>query len=91
MMLFLIVLLPLSILLPHKKGRSLPPYMGGVETTHDMHFQNALGARTEMKLANYYVGPWFGEARLATTGVCLCSVLIVLMFAAAVTGGGAFL
>ncbi|HVP95719.1 NADH-quinone oxidoreductase subunit L [Methanoregula sp.] len=91
MMLFLIVLLPLSILLPHRKQRILPPYMGGVETARDMHFQNALGARTEMKLANYYVSPWFGEAKLATTGVCLCSILIVIMFAAAVTGGGAFL
>ena len=91
MMLFLIVLLPLSILLPHKKARTLPPYMGGVETAHDMHFQNALGARTEMKLANYYISPWFGEARLATTGICLCSVFIVIMFALAFVGGGAFL
>ena len=91
MMLFLIVLLPLSILLPHKKARTLPPYMGGVETARDMHFQNALGARTEMKLANYYISPWFGEARLATTGICLCSVFIVIMFAFAFVGGGAFL
>ena len=91
MMLFLIVLLPLSILLPHKKARTLPPYMGGVETSHDMHFQNALGARTEMKLANYYVGSWFGEAKLAMTGICLCSAFIMIMFAAAVLGGGAFL
>jgi ech hydrogenase subunit A len=88
MMLFLIVLLPLSILLPHRKHRTLPPYMGGVPATHDMHFQNALGAKTEMKLANYYVNPWFGEAKLAMTGVCLCSVFIVIMFAAAVLGGG---
>ena len=91
MMLFLIVLLPLSILLPHRKHRTLPPYLGGVPATHDMHFQNALGAKTEMKLANYYVSPWFGEAKLAMTGVCLCSIFIVLMFAAAVTGGGGLL
>ena len=91
MMLFLIVLLPLSILLPHKKARTLPPYMGGVETARDMHFQNALGKQTEMKLANYYISPWFGEARLATTGICLCSVFIVIMFAFAFVGGGAFL
>ena len=91
MMLFLIVLLPLSILLPHKKARTLPPYMGGVETARDMHFQNALGKQTEMKLANYYISPWFGEARLATTGICLCSVFIVIMFAFAFVGGGVFL
>ena len=65
MMLFLLVLLPLSILLPHRKHRNLPPYMGGVPTTPDMHFPSALGVQTEMKLANYYVSPWFGEARLA--------------------------
>jgi len=88
MMLFLIVLLPLSILLPHRKHRNLPPYMGGVATTPDMHFQNALGAKTEMKLANYYVGPWFGEPRLARAGVWLCTAFIVIMFAAAVVGGG---
>ena len=88
MMMFLIVLLPLSILLPHRKHRQLPPYMGGVATTHDMHFQNSLGAKTEMKLSNYYVGSWFGEARLCTTGICICSIFIVAMFAAAVTGGG---
>ena len=62
--------------------------MGGAPVMPDMHFQNALGAKTEMKLANYYVSPWFGEARLARVGICLCSVFIVIMFAAAVVGGG---
>ena len=62
--------------------------MGGVATTHDMHFQNSLGKETPMKLSNYYVSSWFGEARLRTTGICLCSIFIVVMFAAAVTGGG---
>ncbi len=88
MMLFLIVLLPLSILLPHRKHRNLPPYMGGVATTPDMHFASSLGVQTEMKLANYYVGPWFGEPRLARAGVWLCTAFIVIMFAAAVVGGG---
>ena len=88
MMLFLIVLLPLSILLPHRKHRTLPPYMGGVVTTSDMHFASSLGVRTEMKLANYYISPWFGEVRLGRAGVCLCSVFIVIMFAAALVGGG---
>jgi len=88
MMLFLIVLLPLSILLPHRKHRKLPPYMGGVATTPDMHFSSSLGVQTEMKLANYYISPWFGEVRLGRAGVCLCSVFIVIMFAAALFGGG---
>jgi len=88
MMLFLIVLLPLSILLPHRNHRKLPPYMGGVVTTPDMHFSSSLGVRTEMKLANYYISPWFGEVRLGRAGVCLCSVFIVIMFAAALVGGG---
>jgi len=88
MMLFLIVLLPLSIILPHRKHRNLPPYMGGVVTTTDMHFRSSLGVQTEMKLANYYVDSWFGEVRLAKAGAYLCTVFIVIMFAAAVIGGG---
>ena len=62
--------------------------MGGVATTPDMHFASSLGVRTEMKLANYYISPWFGEVRLGRAGVWLCSVFIVIMFAAALVGGG---
>ncbi len=87
MMMFLIVLLPLSILLPHRKHRNLPPYMGGIVTTRDMHFQSSLGVKTEMRLSNYYVSSWFGEAKLAMAGICLGAVFIVIMFTAAVTGG----
>ncbi|MFA5332432.1 MAG: proton-conducting transporter membrane subunit [Methanoregula sp.] len=87
MMLFLIVILPISILIPRRKFRTLPPYMGGIPTTPDMHFQTALGAQAEVKLANYYLSPWFGEARLKRTGIYLCSGIIVLMFAATLATG----
>jgi ech hydrogenase subunit A len=87
MMLFLIVVLPLSILVPHRKNRHLPPYMGGAVTTPDMHFTNALGAPTEVKLGNYYLGGWFGEARLRSTGICVCGVFIVVMFVTALASG----
>ncbi|MFA5237546.1 MAG: proton-conducting transporter membrane subunit [Methanoregula sp.] len=87
MMLFLIVVLPLSILLPHRKNRHLPPYMGGAVTTPDMHFTNALGAQTEVSLGNYYLGGWFGEARLRTVGIYVCVMFIAVMFGTALASG----
>ena len=64
MMLFLLVLLPLSILMPHRKHRHLTPYMGGRTTNPDMSFSGAIGLKREMKLSNYYINSWFGEAKL---------------------------
>jgi len=87
MMLFLIVVLPLSILLPHRKNRHLPPYMGGAVTTPDMHFTNALGAQTEVSLGNYYLGGWFGEARLRIIGIYVCVMFIAVMFGTALASG----
>jgi ech hydrogenase subunit A len=87
MMLFLIVVLPLSILLPHRKHRQLPPYMGGVVTAPDMHFENALGAKTPLSLGNYYLGGWFGETKLRTAGIYVCGVFIAVMFVTALAGG----
>jgi ech hydrogenase subunit A len=87
MMLFLIVVLPLSILLPHRKHRQLPPYMGGVVTAPDMHFENALGAKTPLSLGNYYLGGWFGETKLRTAGIYVCVVFIAVMFVTALAGG----
>ena len=55
MMLFLLVVLPLSVLLPHRGHRHVAPYMGGRQTTPDMHFSGSLGIQRQMELSNYYL------------------------------------
>jgi ech hydrogenase subunit A len=83
MMLFMIVLLPLSILLPQRKHRHLTPYMGGMTTNADMSFYGAIGLKRDMKLSNYYITSWFGEVKLQTLGIYLCTGLIGIMFVSA--------
>lgn len=87
MMLFLIIVLPLSILLPHRQHRHLSPYSGGMTISPDMHFTNALGQKAGLKLGNYYLSAWFGEARLLTTGIYTSGVLIAVMFVTALAWG----
>lgn len=87
MMLFLIVLLPVSILLPMRKHRKLLPYMGGMTINADQSYYGAIGLKRELKLSNYYLISWFGEVRLQTIGIYLCTGLIGIMFlTAAYTG-----
>lgn len=87
MMLFMIVLLPLSILLPRHKHRHLTPYMGGMTTNADMSFYGAIGLKRDMKLSNYYINSWFGEVRLQTLGIYLCTGLIGIMVLTAAYAG----
>jgi ech hydrogenase subunit A len=87
MMLFMIVLLPLSILLPSRKHRHLTPYMGGMTTNADMSFYGAIGLKREMKLSNYYISPWFGDVKLQTIGIYICTGLIGIMFVTAAYAG----
>lgn len=87
LMLVLLVLMPLSILLPHRKHRHLAPYMGGRTTTHDMRFSGSLGIQKKTVLSNYYLHDWFGETKLRTAGIWLCSAIIGIMFAAALMRG----
>ena len=45
--------------------------MGRVVTMSDTAFCKFTGVRTEMKLANYSISPWFGEVRLGRAGASL--------------------
>jgi ech hydrogenase subunit A len=83
MMLFMIVLLPISILMPQRKHRHLTPYMGGMTTNADMSYYGAIGLKRDMKLSNYYINSWFGEVKLQTLGIYLCTGLIGIMFVTA--------
>ena len=87
LMMFMIVLLPLSILLPHRKHRHLAPYMGGRTTTQDLRFSGSLGIQKKTVLSNYYLHPYFGESKLRPAGIWLCSALIVIMFLATLLKG----
>jgi ech hydrogenase subunit A len=87
MMLFMIVLLPLSILLPRHKHRHLTPSMGGMTTNADMSFYGAIGLKRDMKLSNYYINSWFGEVKLQTLGIYLCTGLIGVMVLTAAYAG----
>jgi ech hydrogenase subunit A len=87
MMLFLIVLLPLSILLPQRKHRHLTTYMGGMTTNTDLSYNGAIGLKRDLKLSNYYINSWFGEVKLQNLGIYICSGLIGIMFIMAAYAG----
>jgi len=87
LMLFLIMVMPLSILLPGRKHRHLDPYMCGRPTTHDMRFAGSLGVQKKVVLSNYYLQGWFGEKKLKSWGIWLCSAVICIMVASAVFQG----
>lgn len=86
-MLFLLMVLPVSMLHYKKNHRQLKPYMGGMTTTTRMHFTGAIGIDREVTLGNYYLENYFGESKMSKIGVPLCIILLVVMFAGvAVTG-----
>jgi ech hydrogenase subunit A len=86
-MLFLLMVLPASMLHYRKNHRQLKPYMGGMTTTTRMHFTGAIGIDREVTLGNYYLENYFGEKKMSRIGVPLCIILLAIMFAGvAVTG-----
>jgi len=87
LMLFLLVVLPLSVLLPHHRHKHVPAYMGGRTTTPDMHFSGSLGMQRQMELSNYYLDSWFGEAKLKKIGIGLCTAILAVMFLAVALRG----
>ncbi len=87
LMLFLIMVMPLSILLPKQKHRHLDPYMCGRPTTQDMRFSGSMGVQKKTALGNYYLDSWFGEKKLKTLGIWICTAIIVIMLASAVLPG----
>jgi ech hydrogenase subunit A len=87
MMLMLLVILPLSILIPTRKHRHVSPYMSGRTTTHDMRFSGSLGVQKKTVLSSYYLTEYFGEMKLKTAGIWLCSALIGIMFVATALQG----
>jgi ech hydrogenase subunit A len=87
MMLVLLVVRPLSVLLPHRGHKHVAPYMGGRQTTADMHFSGSLGIQRQMELSNYYLENIFGEKKLKPLGIYLCAGIIVIMFVVVLAKG----
>jgi len=52
-----------------------------------MRFSGSLGIQKKTVLSNYYLHDWFGEKKLRTAGIWLCSVIIGIMFAAVLVRG----
>jgi ech hydrogenase subunit A len=78
MMIFLLMLMPFSLLLYRDGVKHVPAYMGGRPTTTDMRFQGSMGITRETELSNYYFEEYFGEKRLLMAGTALCFGLILL-------------
>jgi ech hydrogenase subunit A len=87
LMLLLLVILPLSILIPQRKHKHVAPYMGGRTTTADMRFSGSLGVQKKTVLSNYYLHEYFGEMKLRTAGIWICSAIIGIMFIATALRG----
>jgi ech hydrogenase subunit A len=87
LMLLLLIILPLSILIPQRKHKHVAPYMGGRTTTHDMRFSGSLGVQKKTVLSNYYLHEYFGEKKLRTAGIWICSAIIGIMFVATALRG----
>jgi ech hydrogenase subunit A len=76
MMIFLLLIMPASLLHFRKDAKHVGPYMGGRPTTTDMHFAGSAGITREMTTRNYYMQQYFGESRLLMSGSVLCTALI---------------
>ncbi|MGV8088233.1 MAG: NADH-quinone oxidoreductase subunit L, partial [Methanomicrobiales archaeon] len=78
MMLFLLMIMPFSMLLPRNGARKVPPYMGGRPASSDMKFLGSMGVTRDVTLSNYYLNDLFGESRLLMAGTALGFGLILL-------------
>ena len=86
MMVFMVLVMPLSLLYFRKDRKILPHYVGGRPATPDMHFKGSLGVQRPVALGNYYLTNYFGEQRLSHIGNGVCIAFIALMLAGILLG-----
>jgi ech hydrogenase subunit A len=77
MMLFLLLVMPLSLLFYSKDQKYVGPYMSGMTTTPSMQFTGAMGTVREATMGNYYLNDYFGENKLFMAGTVLCLGLLI--------------
>ena len=86
MMVFMVLVMPLTLLHFRKDRKILPHYVGGRISTPDMHFKGSIGVQRPVALGNYYLAGYFGEQRLSQIGNGLCVAFIALMAIALLMG-----
>jgi ech hydrogenase subunit A len=86
MMVFMVLIMPLSLFYFRKDRKILPHYVGGRMTTPDMHFKGSIGVQRPVALGNYYLADYFGEKRLSYVGNGVCIAFIVMMLIAVILG-----
>src|SRR5690606_28472320 len=79
MMLFLLMIMPFSLLWFRKEKNIVAPYLAGTPDTPDLHFLGCTGVQRLVGLGNYYFEGIFGEKKLFMAGTALCFGLILLM------------
>jgi len=85
MMLFLLMIMPFSMLFYRKDQKFVGPYMSGMTTSPKMQFTGAMGTVRDTTMGNYYLKDYFGEEKLFMIGTALC--LGIIIFAAILTAG----
>jgi ech hydrogenase subunit A len=78
MMLFLLMIMPFSMLIPRNGEKKVGPYMGGRPAGADMKFLGSMGVTRDVTLTNYYMNDLFGENRLLMAGTALGFGLVLL-------------
>lgn len=86
MMVFMVLVMPLSLLYFRKDRKILPHYVGGRPATADMHFKGSIGVQRPVALGNYYLTNYFGEKRLSNIGNGLCIAFIAMIAVALLMG-----
>ena len=86
MMVFMVLVMPLSLLYFRKDRKILPHYVGGRPATPDMHFKGSIGVQRPVALGNYYLTNYFGEKRLSNIGNGFCITFIVMMLITVILG-----
>ncbi|MDE4908225.1 NADH-quinone oxidoreductase subunit L [Methanogenium marinum] len=86
MMVFMVLIMPLSLLYFRKDRKILPHYMGGLSSTPDMHFKGSIGVQRPVALGNYYLADYFGEKRLSNIGNGFCIAFIAMLMITVILG-----
>ena len=72
----LVMLFPLSFLLPGRRARYVEPYMGGANSGGGDFFRGSMGVTRKLAFRNYYLSGYFSELRLFITGSVIAGLLI---------------
>ena len=88
MMVFMVLVMPLTLFYFRKERKVMPHYVGGRPSTSDMHFNGSIGVQRPVALGNYYLTNYFGEERLSHIGNGVCIAFIALIGVALLMGVG---